>query len=505
LKVNFVMRRYILFFLITSAYSFHCFGDQSNEIMSSAIEIFEQQVIQHMEQSQIPGLAVLVTYDGQTIYSKGFGYKETENINPVTNDTLFRLSSNGKMLTAIAVLQIWEKGLIEIDEPVIKFLPWFEQNDPSDRWKKITIRQLLNHTAGLARCEGSDIFGNVPQCLSSYEMIPGALKQEMVFDPGHSLKYSNLGYWFLSQIIAEHGGSTGQTPDERYINYIKENILAPLRMNNSGFVIAERDVHQFANPYGIVDKKTGERALLPFIFNPNGLNSAWGFYSSANDLSNLLIWLNSAIHGHSAPLLKQSTMSFMTSNPIKDLNSSFQYGLGIMIREGSKGPILGHTGSFPGYMTRIMIDINTGIGIAILSNAGDEDTMKYWNLAFKTIGNALQSLPPELPLIEPSVLPSKFSYPSGKFKNIIGRYKHDLFGEYTLFETPEGSLTYEMGSKISLHLIKQLPYRLDFKLGCEGSYLGFNGETLSIFLDSEGNAEYLILGNTFRHYRIGNL
>ncbi len=501
------MREKIQILLITFAYSFVCFGNQNHETLQFAIGMFEQQVVQSMGQGQIPGLAVVVTHDGQTIYLKGFGCKDIENSDPITNDTLFRLASNSKMLTAIAILQIWEKGLIEIDEPVIKFLPWFRQNDFKNRWKKITIRQLLNHSAGLSRCEGSNIWENITgNLLSSEEMLPGALNQEMVLEPGTRLKYSNLGYWVLAQIIAEYGGALGQNSDEKYINYIKENILIPLHMDHSGYVINQGEIHEFAKPYGIIDKNTGFRSLLPFIINPGGLNSGWGFYSSASDISKFLVWLSSAFQGCSVPLLKQGTMSIMTSNRVKDPNSSFQYGLGIMIREGSNGPMLGHTGSFPGYMSRIMTDVNTGIGIAILLNVVDEDTMIYWNLAFKTIGNALQALTPELSIVERSNLSPKSSNSSARFRNIVGCYKHDLFGEYTIYENSEGILIYDLlGSALSMHLIKKLPNRFDFKLGYEGSYVSFKGENLSIFLDNEGKVEYLMLGNTFRDYRIGDL
>lgn len=284
------MNQYTFILFISFTYSFFCFGDERCEVLQSAINIFEEQVDQFMNQGQIPGLAVVITYDGQTIYSNGFGYKDTKNSDPITKDTLFRLASNSKMLTAIAVLQIWEKGFIEIDQPVVKYLPWFKQKDAEKRWKQITIRQLLNHTAGISRCEGSDIWGKEKFLLTGYlpsseEMISNAINQEMVLDPGSRLKYSNLGYWILSQLISEYGGAVGQTSDEKYVNYIKENILNPLHMNNSGYIIDLTKIHQLAKPFGIIDKCTNDREMLPFIINPGGSNGSGGFYSSITDVS----------------------------------------------------------------------------------------------------------------------------------------------------------------------------------------------------------------------------
>lgn len=503
------MKKSILILLTASAYSFFCFGGENKELLQPTIDLFEQQVVQFMEQSKVPGLAIVVTHAGKTIYSKGFGYRDLETADPVTKDTLFRLASNTKMLTAIAILQIWEKGLIEIDQPVVKYLPWFKLNDPADRWKKITIRQLLNHTSGVSRCEGSNIWENekflLTGCLpSSEEMLPGAMNQEMVLDPGSRLRYSNLGYWILSQIIAEYGGTVGKSSDEKYINYVKEHILKPLQMDHSGFII-DLSKNQHAKSYGQIDKGTGVRAQLTSIINPSGSSATGGLYSSVNDISKFLIWLTSAFQGKSVLLLKSSTGAMMTSNPVADPNSSYQYGLGIMINTGSNGLIMGHGGSFPGFKTHIMVDAQSGIGIAILINT-DADSMKFWNLAFKTIGNALLKLPPELPAAEQppktsAVSPNTLS----PFKNIVGRYKEDMWGEYIINEDSKGTLWFDLIGRLSMHPIHQSPRRLDFRMGWEGSFVTFVGERVSIFLDEEGKVDYLLIGNTFRVRRIGDL
>lgn len=502
------MKKYILFILI--AYRSFCFGSEScDEILQTAINMFEQQVDQHMNQSHIPGLAVVVTHDGQAVYTNAFGHRDTKNSDPVTNDTLFRLASNSKMLTAIAVLQIWEKGLIEIDQPVAKYLTWFKQKDSDNRWEKITIRQLLNHTAGISRCEGSDAWekfvltGNVQ---TSEEMIPGAINQEMILEPGTRLKYSNLGYWFLSQLISEYGGAAGQTADEKYVNYIKENILAPLQMDDSGFVIDAAKSHQLAKPYGMFDPFTNNRETLPSIFNPGGFNGSGGFYSSANDLSKFLLWLTSAFNGERNLLLQPDTMSMMISDPVKDPNSSSKYGLGIIIKNGPNGLIVGHSGTFPGYRSQIMVDLKTGIGIAIALNTTEIDAMKYWNLAFQTIGKALQKLPPELPKTEEQPPLKEIPTSSTTFKNIVGYYKQEMFGEYVIYEDFSGTLICDLfGNKLSMQLVSQSPGKIDFKLGWEGAFSSFNGEKISIFLDDENKAEYLIIGNSFRDYRIRDL
>lgn len=499
------MTKRLLIIFISFAYS--CLAHENCENLQSAIDLFEQQVAQDMALNQIPGCAITVTYQSKVVYSRGFGVQDTNLLQPVTEETLFRLASNSKMFTAIAIIQIYERGLVELDEPVVKYLPWFRQKDPTNRWEKITIRQLLNHTAGISRCEGFESWSNQEDLTkghlaSSADMMENILNQEMVSEPGQRLKYSNLGYWFLSQVIAEHGGANGETSDERYVNYIRENILQPLNMSHSGFIIDQSDLNQLAIPHSPLDHAK-ERVALPVIFNCGGLNGGWGFYSSASDISKFLIWLSAAFQGNSMPILKPDTMALMFSHPVQDpLQTSTQYGLGINVKYDGNLVMMGHTGSFAGYKSIVMVDEKTGIGIAVFLNTGDAYNWYYWNLAYKTIGHALQSLTPELP--QTPAVSTEHTSTSDLYINLHDHYKTPMFNGATFYEENGTLMMHGYGNQLSMQLLSQSPNQMDFRFGWEGGFVSYNGEKITFYLDENGNVLYALVGNTFRYYPTHN-
>jgi putative ATP-binding cassette transporter len=114
------------------------------EIPSARIE---KKVRELMEDGDIPGLS-LVIVKGDQVYTRGFGYADVEKESPVTSDTLFELASTSKAFTAVAVLHLEKEGLLKLDAPVSKYLPWFYVYY-NDEKHPITLRQLLHHTSGI--------------------------------------------------------------------------------------------------------------------------------------------------------------------------------------------------------------------------------------------------------------------------------------------------------------------------------------------------------------------
>jgi CubicO group peptidase (beta-lactamase class C family) len=492
-------------FFVTSALA----ENISNSDINDAIARFESAAKQELADEDTPGLGVVVTYKGQIVYAAGIGYKESEEINPVDANTLFRLASVSKVPTAIATLQLWEKGLIDIDVPIVKYLPWFRLKDADDRWKQVTTRQLLNHTAGISREAGSDIWSNLSVLQKGYlpssdEMLPLTAQQEIIFQPGSRLKYSNFGYWILSQIIAEYSGATGNTADERFLNYVEQNVLKPLNMSQSGYILKKTQADQLANPYGLKDNN-GDRVLLPKIFDAGGSASGWGLYSSANDLGKMLIWLTSALTGHESGILKASTVKEMITDPPKDYYSStVRHGLGLSVNGKLSKLRIGHSGSFPGYVANMMVDMNTGIGIAVILNSVQADTYTYWDLAFDTIGSALRGQTITVSPSRSAPAASLKSETPHEFQSIVGMYTN-LFAPFSVESDESGNLQLQRGRDVlSMTLISKASDRIDFRLGTEGGYSGWMGEPIAFYLDASGKVSYVLVGNSNRCYRIEN-
>ena len=178
---------------------------------------------------QLPGAAVAVAYKGNIFYSRGFGYADLDAKSPLQPDSLLRIASVSKPITSAAVLQLVAKGAIELDQPAFRILP-IEPLDVSKRdprIDRITIRQLLHHTAGFDRKVSWDpmfqpqTMAKVlekPLPISTRDVIRFQLSEPLDFDPGERFAYSNYGYCVLGRIIEEVSG-------ESYGDYLQKHIF----------------------------------------------------------------------------------------------------------------------------------------------------------------------------------------------------------------------------------------------------------------------------------------
>src|SRR5271154_1607721 len=170
----------------------------------------------------IPGVAVGVVSDQDLIWSKGFGFANLQAKLPMTASTKFRIASNSKLFTAIAIMQLREDGKLRLDDPVVKYLPWFKAKPGGDDDGPITIEQLLSHSSGLQREAGDHWV--------SYEFpTTGQLQQlyagrQAAFAPSVRWKYSNLGYAVAGMVVEKVSG-------EKWADYVDRNIFKPLGMN----------------------------------------------------------------------------------------------------------------------------------------------------------------------------------------------------------------------------------------------------------------------------------
>jgi CubicO group peptidase (beta-lactamase class C family) len=174
-----------------------------------------------------PGLSILITLGGEVLYSQGFGIADGPNGMPAEPDTVYMWGSLAKPVTATAVMQLVDQGLVDLDAPVSDYLDYF----PAEYG--ITVRQLLSHSAGL----GESPAFLLPHIRLDGQTLPDPDKvvrgyledfSGPMFEPGSASSYSNAGFLTLGQIVAEISG-------QPYIEYIQEHILAPLGMQNTDF------------------------------------------------------------------------------------------------------------------------------------------------------------------------------------------------------------------------------------------------------------------------------
>ena len=167
---------------------------------------------------KIPGGALAVVKDGRLVFAHGYGLADREDGKPVQPDSLFRIASVTKPITATAILVLVERGQLDLDAKVLDILkpPVVSQAKVSDkRWKQITVRQLLFHTAGFDRDTGFDpMFRSdeiakatgTPPPADSTAIIHYMLGRPLDFDPGAKHVYSNFGYCLLGRVIEQVTG-----------------------------------------------------------------------------------------------------------------------------------------------------------------------------------------------------------------------------------------------------------------------------------------------------------
>ncbi|MBP3192087.1 serine hydrolase domain-containing protein [Natronogracilivirga saccharolytica] len=199
--------------------------DKDHQKFAGHLEVLIPELLNNYN---VPGIAVGLIKDGEPVWNKGFGFTDRDQSSPITSDTYFRAESMTKSLTAWSVMVLVEQGAIHLDDPVEKHLTRWEFPESEYDSSEITIRKLLNHSAGLP----FSIFDNVD--MDKHESQERVLEElaeyqnMIVQQPGKSFKYSNPGYIVLELLIEEVSG-------ESYPDFIAKKLLQPLQMHHSGF------------------------------------------------------------------------------------------------------------------------------------------------------------------------------------------------------------------------------------------------------------------------------
>lgn len=193
----------------------------------------EPLLMQLVQRQELPGFAIAVVENGKVAYATGFGILNiTAKDNRVTPRTVFHIASITKTFVGTAIMQLVESRKIDLDAPVVRYLPYLRMAD--DRYKSITIRQMAGHISGIPDVE--DYEWDKPQyddgALERYVRSLGSYKLE--FAPGERFRYSNMAFEILGDVIAKASG-------ESFDAYVQGHILAPLGMRDSTLLVKQAD------------------------------------------------------------------------------------------------------------------------------------------------------------------------------------------------------------------------------------------------------------------------
>ena len=293
--------------------------------------------------------AALVAENGKVIYKKGFGLANMEWNIPNEPDTKFRLGSITKQFTATLILQLVEQGKIKLDGKISEYLDAYRK----DTGAKVTIHHLLSHTSGIPNYTALPGFfeGVSRNPFAVDEFIKKYASGDLEFEPGTKFNYSNSGYFLLGAIIEK---VTGQS----YEQVLKENILDPLGMKNTGYDHYDKIINKRAAGYV---KTPGGYQNAPYL-DMTIPYAAGSIYSTVEDL---YLW-DQALYGDK--ILSGKSRELMFTPNLGD------YGYGFVIRKVTLGPdkivipVVEHGGGINGFNTTIFRLVRDKGLIVLLDN-----------------------------------------------------------------------------------------------------------------------------------------
>lgn len=344
-------------------------ADKKCELSSNQIDNIENWIEKNMKDGKIPGLSVVVVKGNSTVYEKGFGYADIKNKISVTPDTLFELGSNSKAFTALGILKLESDGLIKLDDPVTKYIPWLKleykgkyKGRKINEYVPITIEQFMHQTSGIPFKSIGDIpIGDEPDTLE--KTIKGLVdsKTKLDFYPGEKFLYATINYDVLGLVIEK---ITGQP----YEKYIKENIIYPLELDNT--FLSTRDAYQKHMAVGYKLSYLRPNAYDAPIYRGN--LPAGYFISNAQDMEK---WLKIQLNefrpdNFDMKIVEKSHLPDRSVPPTLD-GSSYASGWAVFQSGGGE---VSHGGNNPNFSSYITFRPQQKLGVAVLANLNSSYT-----------------------------------------------------------------------------------------------------------------------------------
>ena len=339
-----------------------------------AVKAIDAWLPSKIQYSRIPALSVGIVHNGKLVYQRGFGFADVESRESATPDTCYRIASISKTFTAIAIMQLAERGKLNLDDKISKHLPWFKAKTKDSDSRNITIRQVLSHTSGVFRD------GNTPHWENDQFPDFAGLKKSIsnrtiIFENLTRFKYSNFGFALLGEVIKK-------VSDVSYDEYVSFHIIKKLGMQKTASDLTKESEKWLAKGYSrpIPNKERETFRHVP----TNAYSSATGFLSNVSDLAKYLSAL-SLIDKNANQLLSKESKKEMMREYWATGEENESYGLGFDIYKIENRKIVGHGGGFSGFITIIALDVENDIGVVVLSNTNDSSAGQIQQGIFETI------------------------------------------------------------------------------------------------------------------------
>jgi len=408
-----------------------------------------------MEKYGVPGASLAWVENGDLVYAKGYGYADLENQTEVDpSRTIFRVASVTKLFTSTAMMQLVDRGKINLDSDISTYLKDVgiakQYDDP------VTVKHLLTHTTGLDNSDINDATWEVKDIKTAEEFLRERSPYQ-AYPPGKIWRYSNFNMLLVGYIIERLSGLP-------YEEYVRKNILQPLGMGLSSL---DQPLPGELQPYvaKAYDFNDGKFDIVPQDYS--NVVAAGGLYTTAEDIAKFML-----THLNGGEILSDSVMNFMHRQQFAYPGQILGHALGF--REDFYGlkrwnygmqRTIGHTGSRPGFSSELVLlpDRNTGLFITANSRNG---SFRYY-----VIAEILSKYYPGEPL----------DLSNSEVKHDSAAIPGDLSGTYQAVDFPRGTLE-KFGGFIVPRFCRKVSVGQDLKIDGDT----YKSAGLGRFVNSDG-------------------
>lgn len=335
----------------------------ANERVAEALEVVEVWLDAQIAYEQIPSLSATIVHDQELVWSRAMGMAHPERGVEATPETLYSICSISKLFTAISAMQLRDRGLLSLRDPVDQHLSWLDLRQRHQASAPITVEGLLTHSAGLPR-ESDHPYWTGPDFPfpTREEIIERLSDQETLYPAWRYFQYSNLGLSLVGELVAALSGQS-------YHQYVRKNILDPLGMDDTYSEIpTEHRDGRLATGYSSLTRD-GSRDPVAF-FQARGIAPAAGFASTPEDLARFASWQFRLLDGDAPEeVLTGHTLAEMQRVHYVDPEWETYWGLGFNISRRNGKTFVGHGGSCPGFRSQLGLQPDDRIAVVAMTNA----------------------------------------------------------------------------------------------------------------------------------------
>jgi CubicO group peptidase (beta-lactamase class C family)/D-alanyl-D-alanine dipeptidase len=366
------------------------------------VETLRPFIEREMAEKGLPGLSIAIVDRQQTVWAQGFGFADPLTKEPATAETVYRIGSVSKLFTDIGVMQLVERGELNLDAPVTNYLPDFQPHNPFGT--PITLRQLMSHRSGLLREPPvGNYFETTQPTLTA--TLHSLNETQLVYAPNTHTKYSNAAIAAVGYVLESHS-------HQPFAQYLKTSVLDPMGLRHSSFDPEPQITQNLAK----AEMWTYDGTKFQAPTFQLGMAPAGSMYSTVTDLGRFISVLLAQGKTESGAILKPATLEEMWSPQFPNPGGRV-FGLGFIVRSLDGHRLVGHGGAIYGFATTVDLLPDDNVGVVVV---GSKDAV---NAVTERIGEETLRLILAHRAGQPLALPPSTSpVPPELGRPLVGRY-----------------------------------------------------------------------------------